>query len=161
MIQTARKRWMRAATKLFAGDTETSLRVDQAAFPIELRERFLTDEEERLRRRLVEAIGDLAIVCPKTRLSDVVRIREAHNHLDNAVRIDRKFIDFLICHGTTRKPVCAVQLDQRIEATDKYGLRDEYLERALATAGLTVLHVQADKIPAVEQIRARLVPMLG
>lgn len=161
MIRGTRHKWLQATTKLFsASEQPTQPPVDPTNLPYRLRDHFLTEEEDRLRHRLCEAVGERAIVCPKTRVSDVLWIPQAHQHLGDAVRIDRKFIDFLICDRISSRPVCAVQLDRWREDAAKYQLRDEFLERVLAAAGLAVLHVQAQRIPTVTQFRQRITPLI-
>ena len=152
---------MRAATKLFAGDEDVpTQRIDQARLPFALRTQFLTEEEGRLRLRLSDAIGDRAIVCPKTRASDVLRIPQAHHHLGDAVRLDRKSIDFLICDRSSCRPVCAVQLERWNDETERYHLRDEFLECALTSAGLVVLHVPSNHMLSAEKLREQIMPLL-
>ena len=166
MIREARKKWMLVATKLLGRvevevEEETrTLKVDPADLPYRLRDQFLTPAEDRLMRRLDEAIGEFGIVCPKPRLSDVLYIPQAHLHVGDAVRMDRKTVDFLICSRSTRHPVCALQLDVWLEAEAKYQQRDEFLELALSSAGLSVLHIRSDQIPTVAEIWEHIIPLV-
>ena len=156
MIRDARDRWIRAAVKLLGRDhgAESQSDVRDPSDPsFELRDPFLTGQEGDFCQRLCAALGERAIVCPKARASDVLRIPDAPRRLEDAVRLDRKFIDFLICDRPSLHPICAVQLDRWIENAGKYQLRDDYLEHALQAAGLAILHLPSDHLPTVDAIR--------
>ena len=165
MSRDAQYLWMRATARLFGGQEDdapspTAAVGDPSLQPFELRESFFTRPEAALFGRLREAVGSRAIVCPKTRVLDVLRLPNASQRLDDAVRLDRKFIDFLVCHPLTSRPLCAVQLDRWDADRQRYGLRDEFLEQALASAGMVVLHVPSESIPHRDLIAEELFPLL-
>jgi hypothetical protein len=159
MIRSVPSGWIRAAKHLLGVEHESPTS-DHASVPFELRDQFLSDDENSLRRLLCNALGDRAIICPKPRVADVLRIANAGEHIENGVRISQKSIDFLICDPLSHRPVCAVQVDRFDERTGKYRDRDAFLERAFASAGLSVLHVRSNRHPSPQMILERIVPLL-
>lgn len=155
MIRQTRNNWIRAAMKM-VGSNETEEIVPSLRF--ELREEFLQRPEAQLLDHLIQAMDGRAIVCPKVKATDVVRLPNAGEQLDEAVRIDRKRIDYLVCDQVSRRPVCAIQLDRSEKGRES--VVDDYLERALVSAGLTVLHIRTDRVPSIQMVRERIFPLL-
>ena len=58
-------------------------------------------------------------------------------------RITSKQADFVICHPETTKPLLVVELDDQTHARADRKVRDWFVDRACASAGLPVLHVLA------------------
>lgn len=100
-------------------------------------------------------------VFAKVRLVDVVRVpkgisewRAHHN------RIDRKHLDFVIC-DTDLAPVLAVELDDSSHDLPQRKERDDFVGRALAAAGLPIVHIRARRGYQPAELRASLAPHLG
>ncbi|MFK8113747.1 MAG: DUF2726 domain-containing protein [Rubripirellula sp.] len=142
--------------KMVGGETEETI---PQSLRFELRNQFLEQPESDLFHHLCEALGDRVIVCPKVRAADVIYMPNAAEQIDQAVRIDRKFIDYLVCDRVTRRPVCAIQLDRAPQGS-KSPVYDQFLEGALKTAGLSVLHLRTDRAPSQQMIRERISPLL-
>ena len=167
MISENRSRW-KAALKLFGGqskaaddstpdrpstvDSENSFR---------RRPRLLSKPEGDFYNTLEKAIGDLAVICPKTRVSDVLCVRDGAKQIDDAVRIDRKTIDFLVCNRQSFEPCLAIQVDWWDESQQRFRSRDQFVDRALITARLPVLRIRSNQIPSARKIRAKIIPLLG
>lgn len=157
-------RW-RAAIKLFGGDSpgETPSprhsSSNDGALPFRLRPRLLSESEGQLFQVLDDALGDIAIICVKTRVSDVISVDGGSEGIDAAARIDRKKIDFLLCRRETFEPCIAVQVEHWIPSEEKYEPRDVFIDRALVGARLAVVHIRSDRIPLPDRLRERLAPM--
>lgn len=132
-----------------------------ADFPFEKRTRLLSEREAELYQRVVRAVGGAAIVCPKIRVTSVLRVREGGRDIDHAARIDRKTIDLLLCQQGTMEPRLAIQIDDWNEERGRYQTRDPYVDRALATAGVTVFHVRDDQFPSLQRMRDRILPLFA
>jgi Protein of unknown function (DUF2726) len=158
VIRESRNKWIRAAMKIVGA--EPSQPIPHATSAFELRGRFLASGEAGLYSHLCEALGERAVVCPKVRALDVLRVPNAPKRIDEAVRLDRKYLDFLICDRGTWRPVCAIQLDRVDESSKLAPVRDEFLEKALITAGLSVLHIRTDRVPSIQMVRERIYPLL-
>jgi hypothetical protein len=127
----------------------------------EIRDRFLSDDELRCYRLLCDSIGDRAIVCLKPRVLEALRVLDAHEHLQDALRVDRKHLDFLICSDSTGHPLCAVQIDWWNEDKSEFRPREQILEQAFEHASFPVLYVPSNQLPAVDALRADLERLVG
>jgi len=97
-------------------------------------------------------------VFAKVGLSDVIRVakgapswRSYHN------KIDRKHLDFVICDADLA-PVVAVELDDSSHDAEERRERDEFVDQALAAAGLTIIHVRAKRGYQLGELRALFSP---
>lgn len=167
VISESRNRW-RAALRLFgahlttnapAGPDIPSTGESESAF--RRRPRLLNPCESELFETLSTVIGDVAVICPKTRVTDVLCVGDGVRHIDEAVRIDRKTIDFLICERKSFQPRLAIQVDWWDENQQRYQSRDHFVDRALVNAQLPLLHVRSNQIPSARQLRAKILPLLG
>jgi hypothetical protein len=99
-------------------------------------------------------------VFAKVGLSDLIRVdkgtrswRSYHN------KIDRKHLDFVICDQDLA-PVLAVELDDSSHDAEDRRERDEFVDQALAAAGLAIIHVRAKRGYKLEELRALFSPNL-
>ncbi len=164
MISENRSRW-RAALRLFGAHSKTNdpagrdvTSTAESEYPFRRRERLLRPSESEFFDSLEQAIGDVAVICPKTRVTDVLSVRDGAKHIEQAARIDRKTIDFLICARKSFEPRLAIQVDWWDEDQQQYQPRDDYVDGALIAAQLPVLHVRSNQIPSARQIRAKILP---
>ncbi len=162
MIRDTRIRWMKAASKLF-GASQPPAPIPRESLPdlkdesaFVLRDQLLNADEQEFFHVLQDALWDLAIVCPKTRATDVLSIVDGAKQMNEAVRIDRKSIDFLVCDRSNFEPLLAVQIDWWCEETQSYEPRDRVLQRSLVAAKLAVVHLRSNQIPDAKTLRERL-----
>ncbi len=122
----------------------------------EVRERFLSDCELQCHRLLSQAVGERGIVCPKPRALETLRVLNAPQHLDEAIRIERKHVDFIVCDLTTGHPQCAVLIDWWDQETEMFRPREQLLAQAFELAGLPVVYVPSDQLPDVSQLKQQI-----
>ncbi len=167
MIRDSRSRWMQAAIKLFGGahpahpSPPEPLSAADRGYPFALRDQLLSRAEGELFHVLDEALSDVAVICPKTRAADLLSVVDGARNLSEAVRIDRKTIDFLICDRRTFQPLAAVLVQRWLEQQQRYQARDRYLECSLVAAKLAVVHVRSNQIPTANRLRGKLMPLLA
>lgn len=147
--------------KRFRSSDQTDVPRDELVARFEVRERFLSPVELLCHRRLCNAVGDRAIVCPKPRVLESLRLLNAHRHLDDAMRIERKHIDFLICDPNSGHPMCAVQIDWWDEDKQEYRARERLLEQAFSRANLPVAHIPSNQLPGAVELRKRIADLMG
>jgi len=152
---------MSAILKKFRRRKDTVPPVKDLIARFEVRERFLSDTELEFLRLLCESVGDKAIVCPKPRVLETLRILNAHWHLEDALRVDRKHIDFLVCDSTTGKPLCAVQIQWWNEQQGAYRPQEQLLDQAFRVAGLPVTYVPSNQLPTVSEMRQQIEDLIG
>lgn len=156
MFGIFRGRCFNAILKRFRKESEESLPREELVARFEIREQFLSNIELRCHRLLSETLGDRAILCPKPRVLESLRLLNAHEHLNDVLRIDRKHVDFLVCDPDSGHPLCAVQIDWWIEDQERYRPREHLLEQAFSRAGLPVIYLQSNRIPSVTQMRQKI-----
>lgn len=122
---------------LGGGDTETA-----ETLPYRLRD-FLSPAEYSFYRVLVAAVGNRAAVCPKVSLNDVFFVARPNENQAYRNKIDRKHVDFLLCHPATMKPLGGVELDDASHQRKDRKERDQFVDQVFAAAGLPIVHVVA------------------
>ncbi len=92
--------------------------------------------------RALEADGH-RVFC-KVRLGDLLWMpkgtdkRQSHWN-----RIQSKHVDFVVCSAEALRPLVVIELDDRSHERGDRQERDAFVDRALAAAGLPVMHVAA------------------
>jgi hypothetical protein len=92
---------------------------------------------------LKQVVGDSAIISPKVNLWDIFFIKRGNNanYMALKAKIDRKHVDFLLCHTQTMKPIIGIELDDNShQRTDKQ-MRDHFVDRVFSAAGLPIVHI--------------------
>ncbi|MCB9922572.1 MAG: DUF2726 domain-containing protein [Planctomycetaceae bacterium] len=107
-----------------------------SALPYRLRDDFLSPAEHSFYRVLVSAVANKAVVCPKVNLNDVFFVARPNENQSYRNKIDRKHVDFLLCHPTTMKPLAGVELDDSSHQRKDRRERDEFVDQVFAAAGL-------------------------
>ncbi len=113
------------------------------SLPYRLRDDFLSPAEYSFYRVLISAIGDRAVVCPKVNLNDVFFVSRPNENQAYRNKIDRKHVDFLLCHPTTMKPLAGVELDDSSHQRADRRARDAFVDQVFAAARLPIVHVVA------------------
>lgn len=155
MSQSSLPQWGRAALKLLGVNASHSAK-QKLADPksvVGLRSETLSDCMTTLYRALIQACGSDAIVLPKIRLVDFLLITGGGQNLKDAIRMDRKCVDFLICGPVTTKPLAAVLL-----TTNKDRLRESCAIDILISSGIRVLRIRQQADYPLDDLRAQLLP---
>ena len=103
---------------------------------------LLSPGERRFAEALEEALPAGVWACPKVRLRDVVKphagegARAAHN------QVACKHLDFVLMDAATSRILAAVELDDRSHDRADRRERDRFVDAALASAGVPILHVR-------------------
>lgn len=128
---------------------------DGAGQGVKLRKPFFSADEIAVYQALGKAVGNAGFVLPRVRLIDVVELSGASSRLGEAMRMNLKSIDFLICSSRDASCLCAVQLTR-----GKKSSHDQYLATTVAAVGIPLFHVAApwaDHLPALSERLAALV----
>ncbi len=139
---------------------DTSTKGD--SFPYKLTTQFLSPGELSFFRVLEQSVPDGYVVSCKPRLGDLIFVPRGtarKGTFDN--RIQRKHVDFVICHYATMTPQLVVELDDRSHAQADRRDRDSFLDSALQAAGLPILHVPARNAYVPAELRAAIEENLG
>jgi hypothetical protein len=104
---------------------------------------------------LRQAIGSNLYVFSKVRLSDLLWIpKGTKNRQSYLNRIQSKHVDFVLCDAVSTEPRLLIELDDSSHQRVDRKARDAFLDKALGSAGLAILHVPAKGSYAAAELRS-------
>lgn len=139
----------------YRGSQLYSVRV--GANPFRLRGQFLNAHEFALLSRLMMAVSPHALVFPKVRVSDVLSIIDATRNMDDALAIDRKRVDFLLCDMETVQPRAAIYIAP--ECRGERRVIFSKVEKAMRAAKLPVIHIEQPAC-SIDDLRKTILPFV-
>ena len=124
--------------------------------PYEKEDALLTPAEQSFFRVLEDAVGAQFRLFAKVRLADVVRVKRGMDRSSwqtafNAIQ--SKHIDFLACNPHNMAIQFAVELDDKSHERQSRKERDDFVDRALAAAGVPIFRFTAKRGYSVQEIR--------
>lgn len=127
-------------------------------FPYHLRDDFLSPAELNFYRALDTAVSDWATIFTKVNLGDLFYASTGEYGQNQVYRnkIDRKHVDFLLCHPQTVRPMLGIELDDRSHKRPDRQQRDQFVDGVFAAAGLPLVHVPVNRSYATDKLRAFL-----
>jgi hypothetical protein len=128
--------------------------------PYRLRDDFLSPAELSYFLVLKTVLGPRAAICTKVRLADLLFVARPHENMAFVNRISSKHVDFLICESSDMRPVVAIELDDASHNREDRRERDEFVDEALAAAGLPLVRVPPRSQYNRQDIIAQLEPIL-
>jgi hypothetical protein len=129
--------------------------------PYLLRDDFLSPAEFSFFRVLQFVVGDRGIVCPKVNLGDIFFVSRAADSQKYRNKIDRKHVDFLVCHPVTMKPLFGVELDDKSHRQSERVERDALVDQVFQAAGLPLVRQPARSAYDPNALAAELAPCLA
>ncbi|QDT08896.1 DUF2726 domain-containing protein [Planctomycetes bacterium K23_9] len=126
------------------------------------RANVLSESHALLYRALANAMGTDCAIFAKSRLSDFLALRDGGKDLKLAIKMDRKYVDFMLCDPSSMQPIAAVQLV--LNPKDKPGARppvDPFIAQALRAAGIKLLRIDARKNYCSDELRKALLPKVS
>ncbi len=131
--------------------------------PYRRRQYLLSQGERVFYGALCHAIdgGRYRVFC-KVRLGDLLYVAKGTEERRGYTnRIQMKHVDFVICTSDLLRPVIVVELDDRSHERADRRERDAFVDAALRTAGLPIVHVQARSAYDPNAIKAALMTAIG
>lgn len=163
-MMESKSNWGKAALKLFGvGKNQTPAELpdeDDSKLPFGLRSQMLSEPKALMYRALVAAAASDAVVFAKVRLSDFLFVSGGGDDLKHAIKMDRKFVDFLLCDPFSMQPLLVIELGIPTEEGEKPQTRDPFITRALKTSGIKLLKVEARPSYPVREFRDMLLPYI-
>lgn len=164
MGSESKSNWGKTALKLFGvGKSQTPAELrdeDDSKLPFGLRTQMLSEPKALMYRALVAASAADAVVFAKVRLSDFLFVSGGGDDLKHAIKMDRKFVDFLLCDPFSMQPLLVIELGIPTEDGEKAKTRDPFITRALKTSGIKLLKVEARPSYPVRDLRDMLLPYI-
>lgn len=122
-------------------------------------ETLASPTEQAFFQALEAAVAPYYRLFAKVRLADLIAVREGLSKSDwmRAFNpISRKHLDFVLCRPTDLSIVAAVELDDRSHQAADRQARDRFVDQALDSAGIPVLHYPARSKYSPQHIRKQL-----
>jgi hypothetical protein len=129
--------------------------------PYRRRDDFLSPAEQAFFGVLAQVVPADVVICPKVRVADLLFVGQGSNYQSHMNRIDRKHVDFVLCRREGFRPLVVVELDDASHQRADRMERDRFLDQAFQAAGLPLLHVPAQRMYSVEELRGLIHPHLG
>lgn len=132
-------------------------------YPYLVRDDFLSPAEQSFYLTLRHTIADQALICPKVSLADLFYVKSNNPSKFRAYtnKIDRKHVDFLLCHPKTAKPLLGIELDDQSHQKRGQQERDEFLEMVYQAAALPLVRIPVQKAYSTTELDALLKPHLN
>ena len=163
MKSESKMNWGKAALKIFGvgkNQEELSLDDDDSKLPFGLRSQMLSEPKALMYRALVASAAADAVVFAKVRLSDFLFVAGGGDDLKHAIKMDRKFVDFLLCDPFSMQPLLVIELGMPVSDGEKQKTRDPFITRALKTSGIKLLKVEARQSYPVRELRDLMLPYI-
>jgi len=110
--------------------------------PYEKRPSLLTESELTFYRALSQAVNGQWSIHAMVRLADLIQVRPQTPKFQSwQNRIHAKHIDFLLCDHGSMEAKLALELDDKSHERADRQQRDQFVDQALADAGLPLLRV--------------------
>jgi very-short-patch-repair endonuclease len=120
-------------------------------------ESLLSATERSFYEALLPAVGDDWRIFMKVRLLDLIHVprgtAEARRHRN---RVMSKHVDFVLCAPDTLAPMLVIELDDATHDRPDRQARDAFVDRALETAGLPILHIRVQRRYAADDLSVRI-----
>lgn len=131
----------------------------ETAAKSQYRDKFnlLNKSEQLVYWRLVEAMPNL-VVLSQVSMSQLF-FMEGKNLYQQMGEVGRKSIDFLVCRKDF-SIVAAIELNGPTHATAKQQKSDETKRRTLEEAGIPLITLYPQDVPAVEEMRKKIAPFI-
>lgn len=128
---------------------------EEPQFPYHLRDDFLSPAELNFYRVLQTAVSDWALICPKVNLGDLFFASAGERRKNWAFRnkINRKHVDFLLCHPQTVRPLLGIELDDRSHRRSDRRKRDVFVDGVFRAAELPLVRVPVNHSYPVAKLR--------
>lgn len=124
------------------------------------RDDFLSPAELSFYRVLAAALADRTVICPKVNLNDLFFVSQPQQNQRYRNKIDRKHVDFLICHPATMRPACGIELDDSSHGRRDRRDRDQFVEQVFQSAGLPLVRIPARATYSPAELIAVIEPNL-
>ncbi|QSX32169.1 DUF2726 domain-containing protein [Shewanella avicenniae] len=129
---------------------------DQSQYTYQSTQFLLTKAERSFYGALVQAVGNDALVFAKVRIADVLVPISGMNRTNwqrAFNKVSSKHFDFVLCNKDDCSLILGVELDDASHNTKKVQQRDEFVNRACASAGFTLLRVKAARSYVLADLR--------
>ncbi len=130
--------------------------------PYAQRDDFLSPAELNFYRVLMTTLQGRMIVFTKVGMSDIfyVKTRDRSEYQTYLNKIDRKHVDFLLCHANSLQPICAIELDDKSHQRKDRQERDRFVDAVFEVSDLPIVHIPVKQAYSTSALNELLSPYL-
>ncbi len=161
MADNEPKGCLAAILRLFGIELGGSVTAKPEELPYRLRDDFLSPAELSFYRVLRLAVKEQVVICAKVNLSDLFFVTRPNENQKYRNKIDRKHVDFVLCHVDTMKPLVGIELDDASHQRADRVERDQFVDQAFQATGLPLVRLPAKVGYDPKGIAAQLARHLG
>lgn len=128
-------------------------------FPYQSKEVLCSPAERSFLGALDKIVGERYRIFAKVRLADIIDVQRglsASARQSAFNRISRKHLDLVICNARDLSIVGAIELDDKSHLKKGRRERDQFLDKALEAAGVSMLRVKAQSTYSIKEVSSDL-----
>jgi very-short-patch-repair endonuclease len=125
-------------------------------YPYERKDSFLTAAEISYYRILRMIFADQYLIFAQVRVLDLCTVLERQSNQAAFNRVDRKVVDFVLCHPRTFKPMVAIELDDSTHDRAYRHQRDVFLEEVFRVIGMKLVRQRVRLEYSVAEVTQRV-----
>jgi very-short-patch-repair endonuclease len=110
-----------------------------AAFPYQRKDSFLTSDEIAYYRVLRMIFADRYLIFAQVRVLDICTVLDRKFNQGAANKVNRKTVDFVLCHPRSFKPMVAIELDGASHGWPDRRKRDVFVDEVFRTIGMKLV----------------------
>ncbi len=126
---------------------------DNGPLPYRRKDYLLTKAERSFFGVLQHAVNEEYLIFSKVRIGDLLYVRkgtEKRQRFQNY--INQKHVDFVLCDKESVKPLLVIELDDSSHQSNRRRKRDNFVDRAMQAAELSILHIPAQQAYNVREL---------
>jgi hypothetical protein len=120
------------------------------------RKPFLTPAEIAYYKMLRMIFGDRYLIFAQVRVVDLCEVLDRPGSRGAVNRIDRRHVDFVLCHPRTFKPMVAVELDDSTHDRPDRRRKDAFLDEVFRVMGMKLVRQRVRLTYSVAEVTQRI-----
>jgi very-short-patch-repair endonuclease len=121
-------------------------------FPYQRKDSFLTPAEVAYYRVLRMIYGDRYLIFAKVKVFDLCDVLDRPFNEVAVNRIDRRHVDFVLCHQRTFKPMVAIELDDATHDRPQRRRQDAFLDEVFRAIGMKLVRQRVRLVYSVAEV---------
>lgn len=127
-----------------------------ASLPYERKRSFLSPAELAYFRILRMVFADRYLIFAQVTVLDLCDVVDRSFNQGAVNRIDRKHVDFVLCHPRTLKPMVAIELDDSSHDRPYRRRRDAFLDEVFRVMGMKLVRQRVRLTYSVSEVTQRV-----
>ena len=141
----------------FIQNLKDLLKEKEKKLPYKKQDFLLNIPERRFFEELKQIIPDNYVVFPQIPLGSVIDVNTSRREFwTYQNKINRKIVDFVIFEKQYLRPVIVIEYDGKTHYKEDRQIRDEFVDKALKSAGIKILHIKHQQNINFEEIKNKI-----